>query len=92
MPVDPKAQIDRLTEELATYRDAFETTAADRDRLAARARETHRGRVNEPHHAIGKYEHQRNNEKDCQKDGARVMGGVYSWTIGNVITEPISGT
>jgi hypothetical protein len=39
MPADPNEEIDRLTAELATYRHAFETTEADRDRWAARARE-----------------------------------------------------
>jgi len=39
MTVKPKSEIERLTAEVATYRHAFETTAADRDRLAAHAKE-----------------------------------------------------
>jgi len=39
MLADWKTEIDRLTAELATYRPAFETTAADRDRWAKHAKE-----------------------------------------------------
>jgi hypothetical protein len=39
MTAKSKREKDRLTTEVATYRHAFETTAADRDRLAAHAKE-----------------------------------------------------
>jgi predicted O-methyltransferase YrrM len=39
MTANPEIEIDRLTAEVATYRHAFETTAADRDRWAAHAKE-----------------------------------------------------